>query len=259
MKKKIVLSGLVLTVILLVSGCATMFDKTVKQSRNVGEFTGINVSGEGAVLHIIQGNKDSVAIKAKSGVLDKITTKVEDGVLQLPYDSSLVLIVPVKPRPVYYVTIRNLNELILSAGTKVKIEGLKAGKLDIDIKGRDPKIYFTDNCKLAELEIKVNDGADPIIKNVNLHTTTIKLNSNLKIQGKTDIQNVIIQNGSNYYAKHFMSKQADVKKQGSGEARLTVEKNLNLDMSGSGELVIYGNPKIDMNSKTGRGEFKVIN
>jgi hypothetical protein len=275
-----ILIALALISTLFISGCSSMqFTKNIKQTRDVENFENINITGGGATIYISSGNVDSVTVQNKEYAMNDITTEVKDGILELPYDSSVVIIVPIKPRVTYYITAKNLKSINCNVDNKIILKDFKQEELNINatdgyfefynsqIKNiniiaksdsNDFKIDIPNNNSMENLNLTLTGHIDTQI--TNLYTKNVKIlkedTGNLRIKnGEADKLNLDIKNKGKVEAKNLEVSTATVLKSNEDNASLFVKDKLTLNMSGSGDIVVYGNPEMNLVSKTDSGEL----
>ena len=277
---KIILVTLALISTLIISGCSSMeLTKNIKQTRDVGNFENINVTGGGATIYISSGNVNSVTVQNKENAMSDITTEVKDGILELPYDSSVVIIVPIKPRVTYYITAKNLKSINCNVDNRIMLKDFKQEELNIkaadgyfefdnsQIKNiniiaksdsNDLKIDIPENNSIDDLNLTLIGHIDTQI--INLYAKNINIlkedTGNIRIMnGEADKLDINIKNKGKVEGKNLEVSTANVFKSNEDNASLFVKDKLTLNMSGSGDLIVYGNPKIDLVSKTDSGEL----
>ncbi|MFC1640969.1 hypothetical protein ACFL2D_02895, partial [Patescibacteria group bacterium] len=68
------------------SSCIKGTGKSVRQSIDVGSFTGISVGGPASILRVNQDGNNIFEIEAEQNIIDELETSVdENGVLQIGY------------------------------------------------------------------------------------------------------------------------------------------------------------------------------
>lgn len=104
------------------------------EKRTVGSFHGINVA-TGIQLVLTKGSTEEVAVSAeKIEYRDKISTKVENGILKIQYESKTQSMNKTKQvkKLKAYVSFKTLDQLYATSGATVKIEGvLKSSSLNL--------------------------------------------------------------------------------------------------------------------------------
>ena len=106
-------------------------DSVVTESRDVGSFSGISLSGVG---HLVAepGSTETLTITANENVLPHLVSEVRGGVLHLETEN---LKVEGDLRLEYHVTVRQLDELHASGVTTAEVHGVDARRFRVEISG----------------------------------------------------------------------------------------------------------------------------
>lgn len=134
--------------------------KSVKETRQISNFSGIYVSG-GIDLYVKQGEQFSVTVDADNSVLNRLKTVVEDSILKIyPEGGWFRLANNAK----VYVVCKNLNELEASGGSDIYIENeFVAGIVKVRVTGgSDARL----NLKAIEVKAEAGGGSDIYLKGV---------------------------------------------------------------------------------------------
>lgn len=195
----------------------------VKQDRNVGTFSSINVGGT-FKIYLRMGDKSALTIIADKDVLSKIKTTVNNGVLDVSLeedwwnDSS-------NETMELYITVTNLNEIDLSGACSLETKNtIKSGSLTLDLSGAS-KLEAQISCDILELELS---GA-----------------SKSTLKGNCTKLNVEASGASAIYAADLQSKISSIDASGACKAELNVVNELNVDASGACKVYYTGNPKVN--------------
>lgn len=106
--------------------------KAAEESRTVGRFDVIDVTGSGRLI-FRQGDAESLTIKADDNVLPFITSAVNDHELHLGIRNNVSL--QTRSAIVYTVTARELKAVHLSGSVSAKLDSLTTDRLAITISG----------------------------------------------------------------------------------------------------------------------------
>lgn len=247
MKNYIVISVLILVVI-FVFGCIGTGNYgyiSINETGNLSEFDHIVVSGT-APNHLIvtQGDEESLSFEAGRNEISNVKTGVSNNRLYLNSTTPVT----------YYVTVKDINS--------------------IELMGPGPGNMQSNNLKLNNLAIKINNGACNItninvsnltlsgegfyVTNVTTNDLTINASScnitdlmannlfisgrGIYISGKATNQKASIHGA--YNATNLISKTATISVDGAGDATIRVSDLLNAIINGPGDIYYLGNPKI---------------
>lgn len=258
---------------IILSGIVLIFSLNmqaqISQERKVGDFTGI-LQSTSADVFITNGNENTVKVKADEHVIDKLTTNVENGILQIGTEGSLRNIRTLE----VYITMKRLDYIKNSGsgniscrgglpGNDVKISINGSGDLEADMEAKNMEISISGSGDVelsgvrGDFNLSVSGSGDVEAENLQLE------NCNVTIQGSGDVQLkgataelLIKQNGSGDVNAYAL-KAVDVKVVNSGSGDIVVQavNSLHAMIDGSGDLTYHGSPEnVDVISE-GSGEI----
>lgn len=204
-------------------------DKNV-QERNVSSFSAIKVSG-GIDVFLSQGNENAVAVSASDETYrDNIKTEVENGVLNIYYDSHSFRFSSNKKLRAY-ISFKTLESIEGSGACDFMINGiLKANNLRVKLSGA---------CDMKGI-VNISNGQFDLTG-----ASTVKVSgsiNNLKLEasGASDLKNydLVVDN-------------CIAQLSGASDASLTVNKSISAKASGASSLHYKGNPEIREISSSG--------
>jgi hypothetical protein len=178
----------------------------VSQTRNVGTFTRLEVSGD-VSLNIALFNRPDPGVKITAGEksIDRIRTEVVGDTLRVTTKSRGLTI---GPDPLGAVSI-NLGVPAL-VGLRVD------GSADVMLSGLSAKAF----------ELRVAGSGD------------------IRARGRVDDLEMEVDGSANTNLKDLAAQSASVRIDGSGDAQLRVAKSLELIVEGSGDVTYYGRPAV---------------
>ncbi|HEX8528816.1 MAG TPA: head GIN domain-containing protein [Cytophagales bacterium] len=101
----------------------------VRQTRPVPAFSRLQIDGVFDV-HLRQGDAPGLQIEAREGLMDRITTKTEDGTLKLGLERGVRMR---KTNIRVYITVRDLEKLSINGVATVKSDApLRLGRLELE-------------------------------------------------------------------------------------------------------------------------------
>jgi len=205
----------------------------VKQTRQVGPFSGIRVGGAFEVF-IKQGAKQEVVVEAESDYIDNVKTRLsgntlEIGMEQPPRWGGDIDVLRV------YVTVTDLTLLDLSGAVEIKSETrISTPKLDLEVSGA------------AEV-------------NLDLAAQTMDMNlsgaSELSFTGTAGDVRVDASGASEISAFEMAMTNLTMYGSGAVEAKVNVTGSLKANLSGACSIRYKGNPKLDAHS-SGASDIK---
>lgn len=194
------------------------------EERKVPSFHAIKVS-TGIKLYLNQGGTEAVAVSAsKAEYRDKIVTKVENGVLKIYIEQETFKFwkgISTKGKnPVAYVSVDDLDELDISAGASVVVDGtIKGSKLDLD--ASSGSVF---NGSIDYTTVSVDQSSGSVVKISGSAAT-------LKIDGSS---------GSVFNGYELTVNNCDADVSSGAGAQITVNKEMNAEASSGGSVSYKG-------------------
>jgi len=228
--------------------------------KEVQNFTAIEVLDD-LEIFLIKGDQNGVELEADDNLHDAIDLKYNGGTLIL---SSAKEISGFKK---FTIRVTYTDELkTVEAKNKAKIQGPEEINLEeVTFKSFDnSKMYLNVNAKV--LNIIGNDKSE-VQLNAKSESVKIELSKNSEMKAlisstemkfdmyqksKATIEGDVIDlklrfdNNTNFTGKNLNAKNCELVAEGYSNATLLVETSLNLDASGSSEVYLYGEPKIEL-------------
>ena len=228
----------------------------VKETRNVSEFTGIELICS-ADLFITQGNTQKVVVEADEELMSHLYTEVENGTLKVyikKYHKSIRV-------AKVYVTVPNLEQVsLVGSGDmtftdvfktndfKIKIVGSGDLIAPLDAKNVEVSIAGSGDVKLSgvkgDFEIGVSGSGDTYAKDLKLHNCDLSVagSGDVVLEGSASKLVVSIAGSGDIEGESFKAVDVQAKIAGSGDVNVTAVESLSGSIVGSGNLYYYGNP-----------------
>jgi hypothetical protein len=206
----------------------------ITETRTTSDYDGIKVSGFFDV-DLVSGKEGTITIKGEQNILDYIDVEVVDNVLKIGTEKGYNF--KLSPGKSVHITIpfESINGLALSGSGDI------VSKAVIKTDAFDAKLSGSGDLKLAVDAQKFNmslSGSGDII----LSGTADDFTSS--ISGSGDIN-----------ASDLKSKTVSVSISGSGDTKVSCSESLYARVSGSGDIVYYGNPVKKDTKVAGSGEI----
>ncbi len=233
----------------------------VSEERSVSDFDQVDFSGIGEMT-IIQGDKESLTIEADDNIIDHIETGVSGRTLNIGFERNFNITGMVNIN--YTLVVKDLSRLQLSGFGNIDIDQFKAGALDIDLSGSGNltiaelqadrlNIDTTGfgNIEMGQLDTAALDvamGGSGSLKLEQLTADSMKVSltgfGNIEVGGEcADVEAKITGSGS-YKGGDLRSQRVTMELGGFGGATLWVEQTLDVNISGSGNVEYYGQPRV---------------
>lgn len=194
-------------------------DANAEQRQLTGSFTAIKVSG-GIDIYISQSSEEALAVSAtEKEYRDNIKTVVENGTLNIYYDSKRGWTKDNKKLRAY-VSFKNLERLQADGASDVQVAGaITATSLSIDI-----------------------NGASDFKGAVNVTTLTMQLSgaSDARISGTATNITIESSGASDFKGYDLVSENCTAKASGASDINITVNKELSVHASGASDIFYKG-------------------
>ncbi|HLO57139.1 MAG TPA: head GIN domain-containing protein [Bacteroidales bacterium] len=230
----------------LATGCLIMLScvtnvltgQTVKETRDVGSFTGVTLAFSGNV-YITQGSPAKVVIEADQNTMDKIETEI--------HGSNLVL----KTRDGYWRNLGKINAYITMPDvSNLSVTGSGDLICESPLKTNDVELFVSGS---GSVRISSLSGREV--------TANITGSGDIVVAGNTGADgemDATITGSGSIKAEGIPVSEATVHITGSGSAAVNVTKELETSITGSGSVNYKGNPLVNA-SATGSGRTRSIN
>ncbi len=203
------------------------------EQRDVSGFSEIEFTGMGNLI-ITQGDEESLMVEADDNILPLIETDVSGDELTIRFRRGYNF-VPVENIN-FYLCVVDLNKISMSGAGRVDCENLDTDRFEFDISGAG--------------DIDFNINADEI----NIESSGA---GGLTLSGKVDSQDIDISGVGKYNAKELESKECKIKLSGAGSATVNVTGELDIRISGVGNVYYIGTPIVKQDI-SGLGRIKNI-
>lgn len=228
------------------------------ESRNVGEFAGIQVS-TGVIVNFSQESPTNVKVIADADKLQYIVTKVEDGVLKVYVDNKGKKNLKFKNISVN-VSSPKVGSIKTSSGAIFNaITDINENNLTVDVSSGS---VVNGNFNISDnTEVSVSSGA-VINSEISSKNVMIKGSSGgaLNLGGKANLGTIDMSSGAVCNADELKFNMLTAESSSGAIVSGNVKDMLKAKASSGGMIKYKGNPKIDANiSKTSGGALKQIN
>lgn len=197
----------------------TVYDANA-EPRTVTSFHAITISNAFDVI-ITQGSEESLAVSAATKEdLERIETKVENGVLKIRYDENKKWWKGNKKLKAY-IALKNLDALHVSGACEIKIDGsLRTPSLDLHLSGA------------SDLSGELNVEGQL--------TANLSGASDMDVTGSARSVEIDASGASDVKAYNFTTNTCSVDASGASGVRITVDKELSAKLSGASNVSYKG-------------------
>lgn len=200
----------------------------VSEERSVSGFNAVAVSS-GMNLYLRQGDTEYCKLETDDNIISQIVTEVKNEKLVIEYKNFLGGISTRKPVNVY-VTVKNLNEVSASSGSRVESELINSNSLEINMGSGSNGEFIVST---RSLDVGLSSG------------------SQLEVSGETQSQNVDLSSGVTYNAEDLTSMNAELDVSSGAQAKIMVSDSLDVDISSGGSVEYSGSPQVTSNISSG--------
>jgi hypothetical protein len=230
------------------------------EKKEVQDFDGLEVQ-DGLEISLIKGDKNGVELEADDNLQKAIGLNWNGSTLIIKAIQEIASFKKFNIRVTYTDSFKTLV-----SKDKANIKALEEIKLEaISIKSFDNSKMFL-NLSVKTFSVEANDKSE-IQMNSKAEKATLVLSKNAtlkaliaatemkcdlyqksraNIEGDVVDMTVRLDNNTNYTAKKLTAQNLDLSIEGYANANVYAEKSLILNASGTTELELYGNPKIDL-------------
>jgi Putative auto-transporter adhesin, head GIN domain len=269
MKKILVL----LTAVLLIAS-ASYAQK--RETREVSTFTKISFRTAGK-LYVKQGSPQKVEIEGSAEMLEKIKTKVEGGKLSIgPEEKWNNWNWSNDDKVTVWVTVANIETMSVSgsgdliAQTKITTSGnmnlnvsgsgsltaeIEAGDVDSDVSGSGE---IDIKGKFKNVSADVSGSGQVSVNGTISGKADFEISGSGKVSasGSAESLSADISGSGKVLGANLVTNTAKIDITGSGDVEITVNKDLDADISGSGTVLYKGNPAHVNGNASGSGSVK---
>lgn len=188
----------------------------VSRARDVAPFTALDVSGTAEVM-LIQGEPQSVVVKASEAAQEKIILKVENETLFITDKGATKF-----GKILFMVTTPSVNKIVISGASNLKGDGL---------------------LRMPALELKTS-GASEMTLSLDVENLVSEVSgaATMKLAGRAGQHQTSVSGAGDLKAMELETGKATVKVSGAGNARLDVVDDLVSDVSGAGDITLKRDP-----------------
>lgn len=227
------------------------------ESRNVGDFSGVQVS-TGVIVNFKQENPTSVKVIADADKLQYIVTKVDNGVLKVYVDNKGQKNLKFKNISVNVSSPRIDNIKTSSGAIFNAINTINEKTVSVDLSSGSVinGDFNSDNTKM-----ELSSGA-VINSTINTKQIAVKASSGAvaNLNGRVNAGSIDVSSGAVCNSEKFQFNELEAEATSGGVVTGNVAERLKATASSGGSIKYKGNPRVDSNiSKTSGGSLKQIN
>lgn len=232
-RRALLLTAILAVAAALLAGCdgPSTAGPLVTQERDVAGATAVTLAGVGRLI-LSTGPTPSLTVTAGEGIIDRITSEVDDGVLTLDVRTGPTL---------GFSDIR--YDLVLPQVDALTVAG--AGDVDATLAAAEA------------LDVRISGAGDVDATGVSVERlgVTVTGTGSVTLTGSADRQDVEISGVGSYDGTQLKSRDAEVLVSGTGSANVLVSEALRANVSGTGSITYAGGAEVTT-SVTGLGSVR---
>jgi hypothetical protein len=239
MKTKLITYTMLFTAIFLFHSCTFSQirgeGEMVKQDRNLSEFNKIDFSVSGTI-YLTQGTPQKLTVEGQQNILDILETEVKGNTLELKFNKKRVNYKDLK----FYITVAKIDGLNLSGSGNIYCEnGLNTNDLDLSLSGSGE--IKLNGLKATKIEADIAGSG-----NITLKGSEAANELEIEIAGSGDVR-----------TEELPVNEIKISMAGSGSCKVNAVNKLNVDIAGSGSVLYRGNPQIN-SDVSGSGKVRKL-
>ena len=218
----------------------------MNETREIQSFNKISFRDFGTLI-LTQGEREFLTIDADQDILSELVSEVRGETLVLGVDEDWInrigkvissVISNEEHKVTYHLTFVDLSQIKINGKCTLKCDSITAKDLDLKVSGLGNMVIKEMDCD--SLETNVSGRGDIIIS------------------GRAGHQKIRISGSADYNAPDLESSSARIIISGQGNATVRVQDDLDITISGLGQVNYYGQPKIHQ-VISGFGKSKRLN
>lgn len=205
-----------------VAGCSGVGGgPTVTEERTIDGVHAVDLRTSGS-LTVELGDAPSLTVTAREGVLDELTSEVEDGTLVLGREGGPRWGMP--GRIEYTLVVTELEALAVRGSGDAEADGASGGRLSVTVEG-------SGDVTVRDVDVDTLDGQ-------------VAGSGGLVLEGRAGTQNVVVEGSGSYDGSDLVTREAVVAVRGSGDADVHVTERLDVQVDGSGSVLHTGGAEV---------------
>lgn len=243
----------------------------VKQSRTVGDFSGIKILGSADVI-VKQGDRTSVEVHADENLMENIITKVRNDALVIETEGNIRNYKKFE----VFVTLNRLDAIEINGSGDVESSGIINGNsltisingsgdvdLDLEYKNLEAQINGSGDIEISgitgDLDLQVMGSGDFSASNLRLNKCTLSIfgSGDINLNGSASSVSIDLSASGDVNLYNLSAQDVEVSSNGSGDIIVTVSGTLQANLMGSGDLTYRGAPtSIDVSAQGSGSVYK---
>ncbi|WP_426475273.1 GIN domain-containing protein [Chryseobacterium balustinum] len=228
------------------------------ESRNVGQFSGIDVSA-GVKVVFTQENSTSVKVFADADKLQNVITKVENGILKISIDNKGTKNLRFKNLSVN-VSSPKMDRIKTSSGSNfTTVNEIRGKEMTVDASSGSGIVAKFQISGISNIEASSGSNVKASISSDKVLVKSSS-GSSIKLEGNTEYVSIDASSGASCKADQLTANIGIVESTSGSSVSVSAKDQLTVKASSAGSVKYRGNPKIEANiSKSSAGSLNQIN
>ncbi|AZB31679.1 DUF4252 domain-containing protein [Chryseobacterium balustinum] len=228
------------------------------ESRNVGQFSGIDVSA-GVKVVFTQENSTSVKVFADADKLQNVITKVENGILKISIDNKGTKNLRFKNLSVN-VSSPKMDRIKTSSGSNfTTVNEIRGKEMTVDVSSGSGIVAKFQISGISNIEASSGSNVKASISSDKVLVKSSS-GSSIKLEGNAEYVSIDASSGASCKADQLTANIGVVESTSGSSVSVSAKDKLTVKASSAGSVKYRGNPKIEANiSKSSAGSLNQIN
>lgn len=199
----------------------------------------VNIVMSGSIdLVLQQANTPSMTIKGDTGMLPRVTSKIEGNTLFL---GTRGLIITTRQPLVVELSLPNLEKLQMQGSGDSMLKGFRGTSLSLDSRGSGDLKFEGEYQQIKAVSAGSGDMKLVVLNNDKLELA-LHGSGDGYIKGQSKIFNVKLSGSGDLDAASLKAGEVSVDSSGSANSRVFAIKEIKVHVTGSGDVTVLGNP-----------------
>ncbi len=252
---------LALTASVLMSSCKKIDASKgtpVENSVSLSGFSGIDLAMS-ANLTYTEGNETSITVKSTEKIFEKMNIEVDNGILEFDFKNGYII--KNADQIEIIVTAPDVNSVYLSGSGKLDATFdalITKSKANISVSGSGN--LTANNITATNLDISISGSGALNGRNLLATTSEVSISGsgNVELEGSASTNDIRVSGSGSFNGYNYIADDTSIKVSGSGLGKVTANKSLDINISGSGS-VFYKGTAVVSQSVTGSGSVTNAN
>jgi hypothetical protein len=230
------------------------------EKKKIENFNAIEVSDE-LEITLIKGTECGLEIEADDNLHEAIAIEIVDGAMKIATTKEISSAKKVSIRITYtdsFKSVTTKNESSIIALSEIELAGIEFksfdnSKLFLNAKVGSFKLQMNDK-SYAEINLKSDESTISLSKSAKLKALIASISLSIDmyqkttatVEGDTEKLKLRLDNNANFIGNNLTSKEAEISSESYTNASINALNTLKIAASGKSEIVIYGEPKIEV-------------